>query len=326
MRRRAFIGLLGGAAAWPLSLSARQAALSVIGFLHSGSPNRSKEFVAAFRRGLTDAGFVEGRNFVIEFRWAEGRYDRLPELAADLVRQHVAVIVTGGGFPSPLAAQAATATIPIVFAGGTDPVAAGLVASLARPGGNVTGVLNFSAELTAKRLGVLRELVPASRRIAVLRNPEHPEAGGQLKEIDAAARQLGLEILVADARHEREFEQALASLAQERPGALFVANDPFFAARRYQLIALVARHALPASYSQRQFSEAGGLMSYGTNFNELYRQAAGYAGRILKGEKPVDLPVMQPTRFELVINLGTAKALGLSIPDRLLALADEVIE
>jgi putative ABC transport system substrate-binding protein len=316
--------VLGAAAAW--SLHARAQQMPVIGFLHSGSPNRATEFVAAFRRGLSEAGFVEGRNVAIEFRWAEGRYDRLAALAADLVSRRVAVIVTGGGFPSPLAAKAATATIPIVFAGGTDPVAAGLVASLARPGGNVTGVLNFSAELTAKRLGLLRDLVPTSPRIAVLRNPDHPEAAEQVREIDVAARQLGFDIRVADARHEGDFEQTLASVARERPGALFVANDPFFAARRYQLVALVARHALPASYSQRQFPEAGGLMSYGTNFIELYRQAAGYAARILKGERPTDLPVMQPTRFELVINLGTAKALGLQLPERLLALADEVIE
>ena len=300
--------------------------MPVIGFLHSGSSARAAEFVAEFRRGLSETGFVEGQNVAIEYRWADGHYDRLPKLAAELVLTNVAVIVTGGGFSSPLAAKAATATIPIVFAGGSDPVASGLVASLNRPTGNVTGIVNFSADLTAKRLGLLRDLVPTTNMIALLRNPDHPEVKEQTNEIHVAARQLGFAIQVADARHESEFEQALATLVRQRPGAIFVGNDPFYAARRYQLTALIARHALHASFSQRQFAEAGGLMSYGTNFKELYRQAGVYAGQILKGVNPADLPVLQPSRFELVINLGTAKALGLSIPPGILAIADEVIE
>ncbi len=327
MRRREFITLLGGTAvAWPMLARAQQATMPVIGFLHSGSPNRATEFVAEFRRGLVENGFVEGQNVAIEYRWGEGRYDRLPNLVGELVLRNVALIVTGGGFPSPQAAKAATSIIPIVFAGGSDPVAAGLVASLNRPGGNITGVLNFSADLTAKRLGILLDLVPKSKSIALLRNPDHPEADEQTKEINVAARQLGLAIQVADARQESDIEPAIANLARQGPDGLFVANDPFFAARRYQLTALVSRHALPAAYSQRQFTEAGGLMSYGTNFKDLYHQTGVYAGRILKGEKAANLPVMQPTRFELVINLGTAKALGLVIPNSLQMLADEVIE
>ena len=309
-----------------MAARAQQSAMPVIGFLHSGSSNRATEFVAAFRQGLGEVGLVEGQNFAIEFRWADGNYSRLPAMAADLVSRRVEVIVTGGGFPSPLAAKAATSMIPIVFAGGSDPVAAGLVTSLNRPGGNVTGIVNFSADLTAKRLGLMRDLAPKSSLIAVLRNPAHPEAAEQIRELQAAARSLNVKLRMAEAQREADFEEALASLAKERPGALFVANDPFFAARRYQLCALVTRHALPASYSQRQFVEAGGLMSYGTNFRDLYRQAGIYAGRILKGEKPANLPVMRPTRFELVINLGTAKALRIDLPEKLLALADEVIE
>jgi putative ABC transport system substrate-binding protein len=325
--RRQFISLLSGAAAaWPVTVRAQQPTMPVIGFLHSGSSNRATEFVAAFRQGMGEVNLVEGQNFAIEFRWADGNYSRLPAMAADLVSRRVEVIVTGGGFPSPLAAKAATSMIPIVFAGGSDPVAAGLVTSLNRPGGNVTGISNLSADLTAKRLGLTRALAPKSSLIAVLRNPAHPEAAEQISELQAASRSLNVELRMAEAQREADFEEAIASLAKERPGALFVANDPSYAARRYQLVALVARHALPASYSQRQFVEAGGLMSYGTNFSDLYRQAGIYTGRILRGEKPADLPVMRPTRFELVINLGTAKALKIDLPEKLLALADEVIE
>jgi putative ABC transport system substrate-binding protein len=326
MQRREFIALLGGAAAaWSFTARAQQPSVPVVGFLHSGSSTRSAEFVAAFRRGLSETGFAEGRNVAIEFRWADGDYNRLPGLVAELVSQNVAVIAAGGGFSSALAAKAATVTIPIVFVSGSDPVAAGLVASHNRPGGNVTGILNFSAELTAKRLGLLRELVPRAGTIAMLRNPDHPEADQQWAQIQVAARKLGLVIQIADARIS-EFERVLATLARQRPDALFVANDPTYAARRYQLTALITRHALPAAYSQRQFVEAGGLMSYGTDFRELYRQAGAYTGRILNGEKPADLPIMLPTRFELVINLKTAKALGLSVPISMQLLADEIIE
>ena len=325
--RRQFISLLGGSvAAWPLAAKAQQSVVPVIGFLHSGSSNRVTEFVAGFRQGLRESGFIEGQNVAIEFRWADGRYDRLSEMAADLVSRHVEVIVTAGGIASPLAAKAATSTIPIVMAGGSNPVAAGLVASINRPGGNVTGVLNIPGELTAKRLSLTRELAPKSNTIAVLRNPVSPEANAQIRDLEVSARRLSLELRMAEATHEDHFEQALAKLAKERPGALYVANDPFFASRRYRLIGLVARQALPASYAQRQYVEAGGLMSYGTNFIDVYRQAGIYAGRILRGERPADLPVMRPTRFELVINLGVAKAMRFDLSERLLALADEVIE
>jgi putative ABC transport system substrate-binding protein len=326
MRRREFIKLAGSSATlvWPIGLIAQQVELPSIGFLHSGSANRSNEFVTSFRQGLRELGVAEGQNVVIEFRWADGKYDRLPSLAAELVSRNVAVIVTGGGFPSPLATKAATTSIPIVFAGGSDPIASGLVSN--RPTGNITGILNFSADLTAKRLGLLHELVPQASMFGVLRNPDHPESAEQMKEIHVAAQRLGLTVHVADAQQEGDFESALASLAERRVGGLFVVNDPSYAARRYRLAALVARYGLPASYSQRQFVEAGGLMSYGTNFNEIYRQAGVYAARVLKGEKPADLPVVQPSRFELVINLGTAKALRLTVPNSMQLLADEVIE
>ena len=324
--RRQFISLLGAAATWPIAARGQQSTMPVIGFLHSGSSNRVTEFVAGFRQGLRESGFIEGQNVAIEFRWADGRYGQLLGMAADLVSRHVEVIVTAGGIASPLAAKAATSTIPIVMAGGSNPVAAGLVASINRPGGNVTGVLNIPGELTAKRLSLTRELAPKSNTIAVLRNPANPEANAQIRDLEVSARRLSLELRMAEATHEDHFEQALANLAKERPGALYVANDPFFASRRYQLIGLVARQALPASYAQRQYVEAGGLMSYGTNFIDVYRQAGIYAGRILRGERPADLPVMRPTRFELVINLGVAKAMRFDLSERLLALADEVIE
>jgi putative tryptophan/tyrosine transport system substrate-binding protein len=329
MRRRAFIALLGGAAmARPLAARAQQpATLPTIGFLSSRPADETREFAAAFRQGLAEAGFVDGRNIMIEYRWADGHYDRLPALAADLVNHQVAVIVTSGGPVSALAARAATSNIPIVFTGGSDPVAMGLVASLNRPGGNVTGVLNVAAELTAKRLEILHELMPAGTdSIAMLRNPAFSEAASQVKELEVAARAIGLRFRLANARDEREAANALAELSQDRPAGLLVANDPAFASRRHELAALIARLRIPAIYAQRQYVEAGGLMSYGANFADLYRQIGVYAGRILKGDKPGELPVMRPTLFELVINLKTAKALGLEIPATLIARADEVIE
>jgi putative tryptophan/tyrosine transport system substrate-binding protein len=329
MNRRDFVTLLGGgiAATWPLAVRAQQSMPPVIGFISSRSSHETLELVAAFRQGLAESGFVEGRNVAVEFRWADGRYDRLPALAADLVSRQVAVIVTSGGPVTPLAVKRATAVIPIVFTGGSDPVATGLVASLNRPGGNVTGVLNVAAELTAKRLEILRELMPAgTTSIGMLRNPSFPEAETQVKELELAARAIGLQFYMTGARDEQEFEGALDALMQHRPGGILAANDPTFASRRHRLVALIARYSIPAIYAQREYAEAGGLVSYGTNFAGVYRQAGGYAGRILKGDKPADLPVMRPTRFELLINLRTARAMNFQMPPLLLARADEVIE
>ena len=327
MRRREFIGLLGGiAATWPLAGRTQQAAMPTIGFMSIRSAAETKELLAAFREGLAEAGYVEGRNVAIEFRWADGRYDRLAALAADLVARHVAVIATSGGTAVPIVVKAATSTIPIVFSGGSDPVAAGLVASLSRPGGNVTGVVNIAAELTAKRFELLTELVPAGGLVAALRNPSNIESDMQAKEIEAAARAIGRQVHIAAAQTEQDFEPTLTTLLQRGARALFVANDAFFASRRDRLTALVARHRIPAIYPQREYVQAGGLMSYGTNFFDVYRQVGVYAGRILKGEKPADLPVMRPSRFELVINRKTAKAIGIELPNKLLALADDVID
>jgi putative ABC transport system substrate-binding protein len=326
MKRREFISLLGGAAAWPLVARAQQPAMPVIGFLSNISPEPIARPLAAFRKGLQEIGYIEGQNVAIDFRWAAGRNDRIPELAADLVQRRVAVIVATGGGVSALAAKAATATIPIVFSTATDPVQLGLVAGLSRPGGNATGVFVLANSLEAKRLGLLHEVVPRSATIAMLVNPQAPGAQGQLTEAQAAARTLAREILTVQASSEQELDAAFATLTRQQAEALLVAADPFFNTRRERIIALAARHAIPAIYEFREFALAGGLMSYGTSLSGAYRQVGVYAGKILKGEKPANLPVVLPTTFELVINLKTAKTLGLTFPPTLLATADEVIE
>jgi putative ABC transport system substrate-binding protein len=327
MRRREFITLLGGSAvAWPLAARAQQSALPVIGFLSGRSLDDSKQMMAALGQGLNEQGFVERQNVAIEYRWADGQYDRLPALAADLVRRQVAMILAVGSVPSPLAAKAATSTIPIVFIVGGDPVKFGLVASLNRPGGNLTGVSVLSGPLTAKRLEGLRELVPQAGVIACLVNPNNPEADSQLTDIRAAARTFGQEVLILNASTDHELHTAFATLVRERAAGLLLGNDAFFVLRREQLVALAARHAIPAVYFLREFAAAGGLMSYGDTLTDAYRQVAVYIGRILKGTKPADLPVQQSTKVELIINLKTANALGLDVPPTLLARADEVIE
>jgi len=326
MRRRAFITLLGGATvAWPLAARAQQAGMPVVGYLDASSPGASAPRVAIFRRGLAEAGYVEGRNVAIEYRWAEGRYDRLPEMAVELVRREVAVIVAST-IPAAVAAKSATATIPIVFYVAGDPVKLGLVAGLARPGGNATGVNNFAAELGAKHLGLLRELLPTAARIGLMVNPTNPNVEGATKDVTAAALATGVEIDVVRASDSREIEVAFATLVRNRADALVVGPDAFFTSRRLQIATLATRHALPAVSNSREFAEAGGLMDYGTSLTEVYRQLGVYAGRVLKGDKPAELPVVQSTKFELVINLPTARALGLEIPATLLARADEVIE
>jgi len=323
IERRKFLATLGGAAAaWPLAARAQQA-MPVIGHLDSG--DRSQH-MAAFHRGLAETGYVVGQNVAIEFRAAGDQYDRFSELVAEFVRRNVAVIATGGT-PATLAAKAATTTIPIVFATASDPVKLGLVATLNRPGGNITGISFFSAELAAKRLGLLRELLPAAARVAVLVNPaDAVRAESTVRDVEAAARAIGLQIQVLNASTSGEIEAAFAALAGERADVLFVAPDAFFNDRRVQLATLAARHTIPATYAQRDYVEIGGLMSYGSSVTDAYRQVGVYAGRILKGEKPANLPVVLPTKFELVINLPTARALGLTVPPTLLARADEVIE
>ena len=326
MRRREFITLLGGAAAaWPLAVRAQQSML-VIGFLNSASPGPFASLVQAFRVGLGNTGHFEGQNIVIEYRWAQGQYDRLGGLAADLASRQVRVIAATGGEPSALAAKAATSTIPIVFAIGGDPINVGLVPSLNRPTGNITGVTLFTSVLGAKRLEMLRELVPNASVLAVLMNPNNPNAETDIRDLQAAARSIGQKIIVLKASAATEFETAFATLVQQRVAALLVSADPFFNSQQPQLVALAARHSIPAIYELRAFATAGGLASYGSSITEAYRRVGVYTGQILKGAKPADLPVMQPTNFELVINLRTAKALGLTIPESLLLRADEVIE
>ncbi len=328
MRRRELLTLLGGAAvAWPVATRAQERALPVIGLLSSRSPAVDTPLIAVIRQGLSERGLVEGQNFALDYRWAEGQYDRLSGLAADLVRQRVAVIVTIGGEPSAMAAKAATATIPIVLAGGNDPSRGGLVTSLRRPGGNITGVSTLIFALEPKRLELLRELRPQGTTIAVLVNPGNtPQAEFQVSDIQTAARSVGQEIAILNARTIRDIDAAFSTLAQMRADALLVATDPFFFTRATQLVVLAARHKIPTLYSRREFAAAGGLMSYGANQNDSYRLLGVYAARILKGEKPGDLPIQLPTKFELVINLSSAKAIGLEVPPTLLARADEVIE
>jgi putative ABC transport system substrate-binding protein len=327
MQRREFIALIGGAAAWPLAAHAQQPAMPVIGFLSSASPDIYANRLRTFRRGLNEAGYVEGQNVEIDYRWAEGKNDRLPALATQLVQRRVAVIVAAGGTPSAVAAKAATTTIPIVFAVAIDPVAAGLVTSLNRPGGNVTGVANMNVEVGPKRLELLHELLPSVTVIAILVNPASPAIAEPFaRSLQAAARKLGLQVQVLYASTERDIDAAFAALVQRRAGALIISPDTFFNSRSEQLAALAVRHALPAIYQYRPFVTAGGLLSYGTDETEYYRLVGAYAGRILKGEKPGDLPVQQSTKVEMIINLKTAKALGLTVPLPLLGRADEVIE
>jgi putative ABC transport system substrate-binding protein len=325
MRRREFIGLLGGAAAaWPLAARAQQPAVPVIGFLDGGSADGSARYVAAFRKGLNETGYVEGQNVTVEYHWLVGQFDRLPALAGDLVRRRVAVIVTPSNGPA-VAAKAATAIIPIVFGVGDDPVKLGLVASLARPGGNATGINTFVGEVVAKRLRLLHDLVPKAVRVAVLVNPANI-TNAILQELQEAAPTIGLQIQILNASTIGGIDAAFAALSRERPDALFVAPDVFFNSRRVQFATLAAVHRIPTAYSNRDFVAAGGLMSYGTDIADMYRQLGAYAGGILRGAKPADLPVVQPTKFEFVINLQTARALDIEVPPGVLAIADEVIE
>jgi putative tryptophan/tyrosine transport system substrate-binding protein len=326
IHRREFITLLGGAAAWPLAARAQEPAIPVIGFLSGRSGADTVAEVRAFHRGLAEAGYIEGKNVAIEFRWAEGRYDRLPALAGELVAQRVAVIVAVGGGASGLAAKSATSTIPIVFASGGDAVKIGLVTSLNRPSGNVTGVNILFGALGAKRLELLHGLVPAAGAVAMLVNPDYPSAPIEVQDVEAAGSKLGHRMYFFNARTARDIEPAFASFVEQKVSGLLVADDPFLQSQRLNIVRMAERQALPAIYFSRDFVDFGGLMSYGPNLVDAYRLVGVYSGRILKGEKPADLPVLQPSRFEFVINLKTAKALGLDVPPTLLAIADEVIE
>jgi putative ABC transport system substrate-binding protein len=326
MRRRNFITLLGSAAVWPLAARAQQPEVPVVGWLNARSPDDAAHLVAAFRRGLGEAGFIEGQNVMIEYRWALGQYDRLPAMAAELVRRPVTVLASAGGEPAALAAKAATSTIPIVFVIGGDPVKLGLAASLNRPGGNSTGISVLTSTLEPKRLELLRELVPRAETIGVLLNPNFPTFESQLRDLQEAARAINLQIHVLRASTDREIDAAFETVAQRRIPALYVAADAFFDTRRDKLVVLAVRHAVPTMYHFREFAAAGGLVSYGVDISDAYRLFGVYTGRILKGAKPADLPVRQPTKFELVINLKTARALGLEVPSNLSARANEVIE
>jgi putative tryptophan/tyrosine transport system substrate-binding protein len=325
MKRREFITIFAGAAAWPLAARAQQGEPRLIGFLHVASPDAFEHLLAGFRHGLNEAGIFEGQNVTIEYRWAESRYERLPALADELVRRRVSVLVAVGGEDSALAAKAATTTIPIVFLVARDPSLTGLVDSLSRPGGNATGVNLYGAELGAKRLGLLHDLVPRASVIGLLLNPGYLTAETEVREVEAAARRIGCELLLLKAGNDAEIDAAFADMKM-RIGALLIGTDPFFNSRRQRIVALAAREAVPVMFDQREFAAAGGLMSYGTSLVDAYRQIGVYAARILRGEKPSELPVLQPTKFELVINMKTAKSLGLEVPISVQMLADEVIE
>jgi putative tryptophan/tyrosine transport system substrate-binding protein len=326
VKRREFITLLGGAAAsWPLAARAQQPAMPVVGFLNSASPEGYAPMATAFGEGLKQTGYFEGQNVAIEFRWADGHYDRLPELATDLVRRQVAVIAAGGP-PAALAAKAATSTIPIVFTSGTDPLKLGLVSSFNRPGGNITGVHLFLSELNTKKLGLLRDLLPQAKAIGVLLNPAAENAEPQWRDLQTAGLALGFRIQRVNASSDREFNPAFATLVELRVDGLVVGADPFFNGRREHIVGLAARHAIPAVYETREYADAGGLIAYGTSIKDAYRQAGVYVGRLLRGGTPADLPVLRSTKFEFVINLKTARALGLTVPPGILAIADDVIE
>ncbi len=327
MGRRRFVSLLCGVVAgWPVAAHGQDRTLPVVGYLSSLSSGDTTHLVAAFHRGLLEAGFTAGHNVSIEYRWADGQYDRLPSLAADLVASRVTVLVSTGGGPALLAARAATATTPVVFVTGTDPVKTGAVASFSRPAGNLTGVLVLTTGLEQKRLGLLRELVPANATIAVLVNPTNPGVAAQRDDIQAAARHHSQDVHILEASNEREIDAAFEAIGRLRPGALLVGSDPYLSIRRDQLVGLAARHRVPTMYQWREFALTGGLMSYGTSLAEGYREAGVYTGKVLNGAKPADMPVLQPTKFELVINLKTANALGVTIPPGVLAIADEVVE